>query len=219
MSRTHQTVAPALQAYFRKTSAEAAIQAAMPSRMPDTAPPWTSRRLKQALAELGPAQPAFDNGVPLSVRSLDPASAVEAHPPEVPAPSLPLRSAQRFSGADFEHAPDAGYDLPPAVASLIAALPVQPLPLGPQEIVAALAGTGSDATTAHAMVHFMPEPVRRESIERPPMMIERALAEQELRTGAPLAIPVRYNPWPAVAAGFTCAMATGVALYFVLVLR
>ena len=213
MSRTPQTVAPALQAYFRETS-EAAIQAAMPQAAPATAPPWTGRRLQHALAEIGPARPSFEMADPISARLASPAATVEASRP-LPLSSRPAQGLE----ADFQHAPETGYDLPPAVASLIAALPVQSPPLGPHEIVSALAGTGPDPTTAHVMARFLPEPMPLETIERPPMMIERALAERELRAGAALAIPARQNPWPALAAGFASALATGVALYAVLVLR
>lgn len=221
MSRTQTTVAPALQAYFLETSAEAAAQPADRPGPAAAEPPWSGRRLKHALADLGPAQPAMPDARTEPGAGPHPHPHAEAPrslpPPARPAPAMPERAAWLVA--------ETGRDLPPAVASLIAALPAQ-TPLRPDEIVRALAGTGpaSVAVPALPAPRVPPEPMLlvsalAEAAERPPMIIERAHAERELRAGTPSTGHTRPNPLPALAAGFASALATGAALYLVLVLR
>jgi hypothetical protein len=50
-------------------------------------------------------------------------------------------------------------------------------------------------------------------LERPPMIIERALAEQGLGTMAAMPAAHRINPLPALSAGFSLSVLVGAALY------
>ncbi len=140
-------------------------------------------------------------------------------PRPLPRPTRPPHAASVDVDTGGWHDQETANPLPPTIASLIAALPVQAPALRPDEIVAALAGTGPDPVAAGAIGRDLPVPMLPEAHERPPMIIERAHAERELRAGAPVAETARPNPLLAMATGFAFALATGAALNVVLVLR
>jgi hypothetical protein len=88
---------------------------------------------------------------------------------------------------------------------------------------------GADIVRALAMADFqppqvaLPQPPRiihaddhDGEQERPPMIIERALAEQGLGLMAAVPVAHRINPVPALAAGFSLSMLIGAALYLVI---
>ena len=183
MSRTTTTVASSLQAYFLETSAEAAELARTAADSAAIAP-WTGRRLRNALADLGPARPAPE------ATAAEIASTTSL-PRPLPPPSRPVRMA-----------PD----------TLPRAEQAAPL-LAPEDIVRALSSLPAHEAPP---VPAMPKPMLLDAFERPPMIIERAQAERELRAGAPMLAPARPNPAPALAVGFSLAVATGIALYIVL---
>lgn len=190
MSRTSTNVAPSLQAYFLETSAEAAELARGGTEAAVVAP-WTGRKLRQALAEIGPVQPILQpDAIPGAVYAA----------PEPSAPSRPLPPPPRpmFQATGIDRLADgSGAGMAPSelVRALADAVP-QPLTFAPRP---------AD-----------PAPLMADAFERPPMIIERAHAERELRAGSPLMAPARPNPLPALAIGFALALACGAALYFAL---
>lgn len=203
-------------------------------------PPWPQRRLNDALADLGPARPrpapsleavvALDEHVPTgdmqsSVSSPDfvqePANdAPEQDAAMVPAtgrpdlpppprpylvgstPTTPSSEGEIGDGSLFAWEGVAFSDVDPEGADIVRALALADFP-------------SADEVVSHPIVLEEPEDHVIDQ-ERPPMIIERALAEQGL--GLALVVPVvrRGNPLPAIAVGFSLSLLIGAALYLAL---
>ncbi|MGE0698029.1 MAG: hypothetical protein AB7O57_02940 [Hyphomicrobiaceae bacterium] len=202
---------------------------------------WRSRRLKSALAELGPAVPVT------LVRGPTFEPEAMSMPPPRPAPDSVTRPIGEAEGAHGDNvtSPEAGSSTLPA-SLLTDAMGIAPLPppakpraetmpalaeFGSSDPIGlALAGLPDSDVTGAEVVRALaagfgqvppPPPVVRptmmaqpaEAMERPPIIIERAIAEQELgRIAVPAALP-RPSPFPAFAVGFALSLLAGAALY------
>ncbi|MDX2157918.1 MAG: hypothetical protein SFW09_15575 [Hyphomicrobiaceae bacterium] len=147
----------------------------------------SARGLQQALADLGPAQP-------------------------IPPPPRPLRS---LSPNEPEIAPELRSAVPPPLPP-VAHEPPPPMPvMTTEEIVRALAKVGNPHEPTRTEISQVHTPTPADDHDdRPPMIIERALAEQNgswALTPAP-----RPSPWPGLATGFSLATLVGAALYAIL---
>jgi len=155
-------------------------------------PPWSQRRLNDALAELGPVRPV---------------SPAPAKPELPPPPAVALTSSPIIQG---NPAPDVLADLGPiALAEGDTA---------GREIVMALAAAGGPEAIAPAIDTPAAAPAAAEPLgeaaERPPMIIERARLEQEL--GLNEVSSSRPSPWPGLTLGALLSLVAGTALYQVL---
>ena len=154
---------------------------------------WPTKRLNDALAELGPARPAS------VIRLAD-----------LPPPSRPQRTAPDFLDAEEirqSAIPDLGN----------ARLAEDDVAGG--ELVRALASlppTLRDATAGRSGVISATADSLAEESDRPPMIIERARAEQTLaRLTGPLEIS-RLSPAPGLVTGFALSLVAGAALFLLM---
>lgn len=151
----------------------AAYQGTLPA--PVAVDTGSQRRLREALADLGPLQP-------------------------LPPPPRPTRAPSSDADVVSRLArPETG--LPPNQSSA----------LSPGDIVRALASVSTTEPGAPRASSQALSGDGARSEERPPRMIERALAAQ---TAAASAVPpVRLSPWPGLSLGLTLAVAAGYVLY------
>jgi hypothetical protein len=193
-------------------------------------PPWPHRRLNDVLAGLGPARPDvpppslpadptdFGDADPLPSAAPDvvaepadntpsPESPIEARP-NLPPPPRPVRKAigdpfetvisnQAVFGWDDAALPDvdaAGADI------------VRALAFADQPPVHAPAPAFRSFVVGHLGDHS-------DDLERPPMIIERALAEQGLGLLGVVPAARRINPLPALTFGFSLSLLASAALY------
>ena len=156
--------------------------------------PPPTKRLNEALAELGPLKPGT------VIRLAD-----------LPPPPRPSRAASEFVDAaevrrsaipDLGDARLAADDV--AGGELVRALASLPVSAGP-------AMATVDPRPASAVAESLAE-----AMEAPPMIIERARAEQTLaRLTGPLEI-ARLSPMPGLSAGFALSLAAGLVLYLLM---
>lgn len=188
-------------------------------------PPWTGRRLGDALADLGPVRPypeAVEN--PVSQASLERAAAalapssrasVAAPLPPPPRPTRiaqPVHAADAFAGSsEGRSSPDIDLNWPTAPS--MAGYPDE----DGQDIVRALADLAAPADQAATMASLAraAHSAAIDPDERPPMIIERARVEQELGLSLD-EVSARLNPVPGLAVGGVMALMTGVILYLVM---
>lgn len=122
--------------------------------------------------------------------------------------------------------------VPPPAAHQRAAVPPPPLPPPPAVHARVIAVASSESTEGDLVPSWMVVPpptqasllIDHEAGERPPMIIERAIAEAEQAAseaaGAARAGRGRQampSAWPPMAAGFGLALATGAVLYAILI--
>ncbi|MBS0240726.1 MAG: hypothetical protein JSS20_01025 [Proteobacteria bacterium] len=189
---------------------------------PAPVPPWPNRRLSEALAELGPARP-------VSAEKPEPAPAAEpvsdASPPRPVAP--PPAPERAIASPEPAELPAPVAPPPPAEApfdtlgeldilSAIAAVNAEPSaaalpPLGDVFALAGPAPTASPAPVAPSQLSALDD----EDEERPPAIIERAIAEQQMGLAFPHPLP-RLSPWPGLLTGFALSLVCGAALYYAL---
>jgi hypothetical protein len=200
------------------------------SRAAARTPPWPHRRLNDVLAELGPARPDVPSpSLPADPADLGDAGALPIAAPEtvaepagdtpvpespaeartsLPPPPRPARKAiadpfdavmsnQAIFGWDNAALPDvdaAGADI------------VRALAFADQPPVRAPA----PGFRSLAVEHLGDDP---DDLERPPMIIERALAEQGLGLMGVVPAARRINPLPALTFGFSLSLLASAALY------
>ncbi|MGE0765747.1 MAG: hypothetical protein AB7L90_04735 [Hyphomicrobiaceae bacterium] len=205
--------------------------AAMPAQR---IPPWPQRRLNDALAELGPARPQAsnppkdvlppDDAVPAKTDAgrdrerdaAEPRAAGEAVQPdtgasarvELPPPPRPYTQppVDLFGIPDTDATTRAWddsalFEVDPAGAELVRALALADLQFAQSETASSLVVDAHDDEAER---------------ERPPMIIERALAEQGLSMMGVLPAAKRANPLPPLAIGFSLSLLTGAALYLLM---
>lgn len=198
-------------------------------------PPWPQRRLNDALANLGPARPDSAHSAPLWSRS-DWASPAETTPTSISAPDLvpdPANAAPAQAPG-----PRVRADIPPPPRPYRLSLgePTDAPPSPPEQALfswddpVALSDVdpaGADIVRALAFVDLPPADAaiprlfavshpndRDDERERPPMIIERALAERGLGMLAVVPTARQINPVPPIAIGFSLSLIVGAALYF-----
>lgn len=197
-------------------------------------PPWPRRRLHAALAELGPAKPgalAMDEAWPRVVAAADfePVGAPRDFSPNVEAgPAEVAGNGARAGSATHELPPP-----PPARPSRPMPILTEELPSRPAilemvrdtrlaendaaggEIVRLLAS----ANIASPQVAASADPMMiadADPMDAPPMIIERARAEQALGIMANMPRIAQISPVPGLAAGFALSLVAGAVLYAVL---
>jgi hypothetical protein len=200
-------------------------------------PAWPPRKLNDALAELGPARPPKEpwsrarlpkEPRPANTNKGDSPSGGEASeadaaagrsegvaPPtadvksnEIPPPPKPLRHAvvPASSGAAPAESAIGWDDTALADGDLAGA-----------HIVRALAEVNLASHSFEASMRAVGPMIEDdEPLERPPMIIERAIAEQSKGIMAALPVATRGSPLPCLAVGFSLSLMVGAALYLVL---
>lgn len=193
-------------------------------------PPWPQHRLNAALAELGPARPGIvdaDEGWPRVITTAD------FEPVGVPADPASTQDCETAKPErDGSRARIESQLLPPPPT----AQPTRQMPILTEEPPsrAAILDMAHDARLAEtdaaggeivrllASVNNVAPPLAPmtaadvDPMDSPPMIIERARAEQEqgLRAGMPR--HSKINPVPGLAVGFTLSLVAGAVLYAVL---
>jgi len=204
-------------------------------------PPWPRRRLNDALADLGPMRPAGqlarepwsrarmsrsdessaashanDDGVALpewpgassKAGTLSAGNGSGPNLADLPAPTRPSRQADVHAAGAFTSDPTVASWGEYALAEDDAA---------GADIVRALAeaNLAVGAIVARPPVEVTPLD-GDEPLERPPMIIERAIAEQGQGLAARQPAHSRGSPLPGLAVGFTLSLMAGAALYLTL---
>jgi hypothetical protein len=208
-----------------RTDFEADPQSVFQPSSGPSVPPWTGRRLGDALADLGPVRPypdAVEN--PLPQASLERAAAAlapssrEAVAAPLPPPPRPTRTAQPFHAADVfaeppgvRASPDFDLNWPTAPSM------ARDAHEDGHDIVRALADLAprTDQAATMASLARAAHSSAIDPDERPPMIIERARVEQELGLSLD-EVSSRLNPVPGLAVGGVMALMTGVILYLVM---
>lgn len=203
--------------------------------------PWPPRKLNDALADLGPMRPGGRVvREPWSRAKLPKAdaSSTASHAND-DSVAIPDNSEAINEAATTRSVNAAGpglVDLPPpprpsrpAVAAATTAIPPDPtLENWGDFALAEDDATGADIVRALAEANLAVGGVATrplaevtpldgdEPLERPPMIIERAIAEQEqgMASSPPAVLP--GNPLPGLAVGFTLSLMAGAALYLAL---
>lgn len=189
-------------------------------------PPWSQRRLGDDLARLGPARP----GQPPEREPWKAGGTAQG--------GALFQSADPLLGAVAAHAEP---DRPTGLAALLPPVPtvaqvfVAPSPAGESQrprghvaaaaplqqtdldIIRAIAEAGASRQSAPkdappppvATLHFADDPA-----DPPPMIIERARAEQENEAAGIAGLArARPSPWPGLSLGFALSLAAGALLY------
>ncbi|MEZ5818775.1 MAG: hypothetical protein R3D44_17005 [Hyphomicrobiaceae bacterium] len=208
----------------------------------DRTPPWPRRKLNDALAELGPARPGPKPGVG-DWPSGEPRHDLHAGVDEVRGagesnPTVQRQSQEPAREADVGVAkpgPSEAGDLPPPprparqpeVPPFNAEVPGNETlawaeaklaegDLKGADIVRALAAVNMPDAISHPTATPVGHSYDAEAMERPPMIIERALAEQCLGLIGGSADRGHVSAWPAAAIGFSLSLVVGAALYLVM---
>lgn len=197
-------------------------------------PPWPQHRLNAALAELGPARPGAADAAEAWPRVI---TTADFEPVGGPADSA---SMQDFETAKLERdGSRAGIEAqllpPPPAAQPTRQMPIltEELPSRPAildmahdarlaetdavggEIVRLLASVNM-ALPSVAPPHAPMTAADVDPMDSPPMIIERARAEQEQGLLAGMPRHTQINPVPGLAVGFTLSLVAGAVLYAVL---
>lgn len=203
------------------------------ARSPGThgAPSWTGRRLHDALAELGPVRPeqprTWTRADQLGPETAGSVTAIAPDLVPEPANDVPAPITQIRPRADLPP-PPRPY-LQPATTPLETSMSEPAIFAWDDATLSDVDPTGADIVRALALADLpssngdalqllvAPHPDDHDDEqERPPMIIERALAEQGLGMLAVLPAARRVNPLPALAAGFSLSLMVGAALYLFL---
>lgn len=185
-----------------------------------------ARKLNDALAELGPARPGRepwsrarsprDRGQVAAVRPAAPqtvalaASDDKAATIDLPPPAAP------FAGSKTENTLG---DVTLSRADLgLGDVELAEGDVAGADIVRALAEIGREQPRADAPMprEFFAFGSEEEALERPPMIIERAIAEQSGALKSVTREVSRANPMPGLAIGFSLSLVAGAALYLAL---
>lgn len=201
---------------------------------PIVVPPWPRRRLNDALA--GPAPGSAGGNViaePWSRANETSEHVVEPWPPElsgsgVPPPE-PVNGAENSVVATFaanetaaprrplvepaDGDPDESFD--PADPRRWGVVSLSEADATGNDIIRALAGFDSPAGAVAERTAPLAEEHQPDAEERPPMIIERALAAQRMGI-LTVPAPLRPSPVPALSVGFSLALLAGAALYLFL---
>jgi len=204
-----------------------------PSTALGRVPPWPQRRLNDALAEMGPMRPQSTSQSQLGERADEEASSE-------PAPASPIAPDVTSAPPGGEPASQVGSiqartELPPPPRPFVKPVdePLESVPAGPDDtfalddaVLSDVDPAGADIVRALAFADLAPsdeaasQPLMGDNPvgdigeqERPPMIIERALAEQGLGMMAVVPASRRINPVPALAVGFSLSLLAGAALY------
>jgi len=204
-------------------------------------PPWPRRKLNEALADLGPLRPQGRVAREPWSRSKMPRS--DASSTSAPANDDGIAVLDKSEASTDAPTTSVGnipglgvFDLPPpsrpsrqTVVQVVSASTADPFIENWDAIsLAEDDAAGADIVRALAEVNraFDGVPIRPlvevrpldgdEPLERPPMIIERAIAEQGQGRISRQPVAISGNPMPGLAVGFTLSLMAGAALYLAL---
>jgi hypothetical protein len=192
-------------------------------------PPWPRRRLNDVLAELGPARPVMP-----SSSEADPEESGDAAPPPIAAPEFVAGPANDTPAPESPAEARVNLPPPPRPSRTVVADPFDTVVSNraffdwDSAALPDVDAVGADIVRALAFADRSPAPAPApafrsfvvghlgddpDEMERPPMIIERALAEQGLGLMGVVPAARRINPLPALTFGFSLSLLAGAALY------